>query len=261
MVRRPHRVRGRGRYCQARSRLELMTRHPTARRVRRESTGTDDVFVAQVFETSAWAREHGRTLVFGGIAAALLIVLSLWYVGSRRSLAERASTELTPLRAQVQAGNTQAAIPQLEEYLARFGGTDAADEARLMLAQAYLTAGQTDRAGEVLSEVDEDLDNPMAVNALMLRAAAFETARTPHRAEELYLRVADGAPFLYQRQDALDNAARVRMTSNNPAGAADLYRRLLDETPEEDQLRSIFEMRLGEALAAASSGAVTPTAN
>jgi tetratricopeptide (TPR) repeat protein len=236
-----------------------MTRHPTARRVHRDDTGTDDAFVAQVLETSFWAREHARILVIGGIAAALLVIFGLWYISSRRALAERASTELTPLRAMVQSGNTQAAIPQLEQYLARFGGSDVADEARLMLGEEYLVTGQTQKALDVLAEVDTDLENPMAVNALMLRASALEGSRQAHRAEELYLRVADGAPYPFQQRDALDNAARIRMESNNPAGAAELYQRLLDELPEADPLRGVFELRMAEARAAAAvPAAATP---
>lgn len=236
-----------------------MTRHPTARRVHRDDTGTDDAFVAQVLETSFWAREHARILVIGGIVAALLVIFGLWYTSSRRSLAERASTELTPLRALVQGGNPQAAIPQLEQYLTRFGGSSVADEARLMLAEEYLATGQTQKALDVLAEVDADLENPMAVNALMLRASALE-GQQAHRAEELYLRLADEAPFPFQQRDALDNAARIRMESNNPAGAAELYQRLLDELPETDPLRGVFALRMAEARAAAAARAAPAAA-
>ena len=228
-----------------------MTRHPTARRVHRESNTSEDAFVAQVVETSFWAREHARILIVGGIVAALLIVFALWFVNSRRTLAERASTELTPLRSLLQAGNAQAAIPQLEQYLARFGSAPAADEARLMLGEAYLLGNQPARASEVLENVDEDFDNPMAINAMMLRAAALEATQQAHRAEELLLRVAANAPLTYQQRDALDNAARIRMESNNPAGAAELYERMLAMVPEEDPVRGVFELRLGEARAAA----------
>lgn len=237
-----------------------MTRHPTARRVHREHAGPDDVFVGQVLETSVWAREHSRTLLIGGIAAVVLIVFGLWYVSSRRSLSERASTELTPLRALVQSGNTQAAIPQLEQYLARFGGAPVADEARLMLAQSYLASNQAPQALETLEDVDDDPENPMGVNALMLRAAAYETTQAPHRAEEIFLRIADEAPHLFQKQDALDNAARIRMASNNPAGAAELYERALELTPEAHPARGVFELRLGEARAAATAGGAGPGA-
>jgi tetratricopeptide (TPR) repeat protein len=230
-----------------------MTRHPTARRVHRRSTGTDDAFVAQVVETSFWAREHARVLLIGGIVTAIVVLFALWYVSSRRSLAERASAELTPIRALVQAGNAQAAVPQLEQYLTRFGATPTADEARLMLGEAYLVGNQTPKAAEVLEEIDEDFDNPMSVNALLLRAAALESSQQAHRAEELYLRIGGEAPFSYQRRDALDNAARIRMASNNPAGAAELYRRILDAMPETDPARGVFELRLGEAEATAAS--------
>jgi hypothetical protein len=50
-----------------------MTRHPTARRVHRQDSAPDDAFIAGVLETSAWAKQHSRTLIVGGIIAAVVI--------------------------------------------------------------------------------------------------------------------------------------------------------------------------------------------
>lgn len=231
-----------------------MTRHPTARRVHREESAPDDVFVARVLESTAWAKRHSRTLIIGGIIAAVLLLSLFLVLKQRADRRANAARDLTQVRAVALGGEPQAAISQLEAFLAQYDGTPAAGEARLLLGRAYVQAGQYDRARETVQRVARDVDTDMGVNAALLLAAAHENAGEPQRAEELYLRVAGDARFLFQRQDGLDNAARVRLQQGDAAGAAELYRRLVEMTPESSAERQIFELRLGEAVAAEAAG-------
>jgi hypothetical protein len=98
------------------------------------------------------------------------------------------------------------------------------------------------------------------MNAALLMATIHEMAQEPHRAQEIYLRIADDGRFLFQRQDALDNAARISLQRGDAAGAADLYQRLLDITPSSNTERPVFELRLGEALALAAVGGTSSAA-
>ncbi|HEX6133028.1 MAG TPA: tetratricopeptide repeat protein [Longimicrobiales bacterium] len=233
-----------------------MTRHPTARRVHREAA-PDDVFVARVLETSAWAKHHGRTLVIAGIIAAVVVVGLVYLISSRRALHARAATQLTQVRALAMSGNTQLAVRDLEQFVAEFGGTPSGDEGRLLLAKAYLESGQTSQAQEAVRPVVRDLDSGLGVNAALLLAAAHEAAQEPHRAEEVYLRIGEEARFLFQRQDALDNAARLRLQRGDAAGAVQLYERLVEMTPVGNAERPIYELRLGETRALAAIGGPT----
>ena len=231
-----------------------MTRHPTARRVHRQDSAPDDVFVARVLETSAWAKQNSRMLIIGGIVAAVVIVGLLYFVTSRRANEAQAATQLTQVRAVAMSGNHPLAIRELEQFLGRFDGTAAADEARLMLAQSYLQTGQAQQARETVAPLARNLDSGLGINAALLLAATYEAAQEPHRAEEVFLNIAEEARFLFQRQDALDNAARIRLQRGEPAGAVELYRRLLEMTPQSNTERPIFELRLGEALALQATG-------
>ncbi|MGH7448567.1 MAG: tetratricopeptide repeat protein [Longimicrobiales bacterium] len=234
-----------------------MTRHPTARRVHRQDSAPDDVFVARVLETSAWAKHNSRRLVVGGIVAAVVVLGLLYFFTSRQNERTQAATQLTQVRAVALSGNNQLAVRELEQFLARFGGTPAADEARLMLGRAYLESGQVQLAQDAVQPLARNLDSGLGINAALLMANSYEAAQEPHRAEELYLRLADEAPFLFQQQDALDNAARIRLQRGDAAGAAELYQRLLDITPMSNTERPIFELRLGEAQALAAVGGAT----
>jgi predicted negative regulator of RcsB-dependent stress response len=240
--------------------FEDMTRHPTARRVHRQDAQPDDIFVARVLETSAWAKQNSRMLVIGGIVAAVLIIGLFYFVTSRRATNAQAAAQLTQARAVALSGNNQLAIRELEQFLARFGGTPSADEARLMLGRAYLEVGQVQQAQSTIEPIAGDLGSGLGINAATLLATSYEAAQEPHRAEAIYLEMAEDARFLFQRQDALDNAARIRLQRGDAAGAAELYRQLLEITPESNPERPIFEMRLGEALTQAAIGGTTNAA-
>jgi predicted negative regulator of RcsB-dependent stress response len=233
-----------------------MTRHPTARRVHRQEA-PDDAFIAGVLETSAWAKQHSRTLIIGGIIAAVAITSLVLFLTSRSNQRAQAATQLTQVRAVAMSGNAALSIRELEQFLARYGNTPAAAEARLLLGRAYLENGQVQQAQQTVQSLARNLREPMGVNAAFLLAAAYEAAQEPHRAEDVYLRAANDAPFLFQRQDALDNAARIRLQRGEAAGAVELYQRLLELTPQANTERPIFELRLGEAQALATSGAAS----
>ncbi|HSJ07668.1 MAG TPA: tetratricopeptide repeat protein [Longimicrobiales bacterium] len=237
-----------------------MTRHPTARRVHRDSE-PDDAFVAGVLETTVWAKQHSQKLIIGGIIAAVLIAATLLFVMNRRSTAEQAAGQLTLVRAAALSGDPQAAIPALEQFLDDFGGTPQAGEVRLMLGRAYLEAGRAQDAIATVESTARDVNSEYGANAAYLLAFAHEAAQEPHRAEEVFLRLGENSNFLYIQQDALDNVARIRLQRGNPAGALEIYQRLIDLSPEGSSERQVFELRLGEAMAAAAAGnTATPEA-
>lgn len=228
-----------------------MAKHPTSRRVHRDAE-TEDAFVARVVEYTEWARRHSRAVTVGAVVLVLLLAGFLYYQNYQTSLRNRAISRLTEIQQTAASGNAALAIRDLEGFLDSFGGTTAAGEARLMLAQLYLEGGRHQEAAEVVSPLAEDLDEPLGVSAAFLRAAAHEESDRGPDAERVYLRIAEGTDLAFQRERALSHAARIRMAAGNPAGAAELYRRLLDSVEEDDPQRGLYEMRLAEATAAAA---------
>jgi tetratricopeptide (TPR) repeat protein len=236
-----------------------MTRNPTAtaRRVRTDSS-FDEAFVARAFEASTWASRNRQKVTIAAVAFAVAILGLIWYAHYRNTLADKATTELTRVRATVQSGNTQLAITDLQKYLDRFGGTETADEARLMLAQQYLISSQAQKAVDAIKPAAGHENTAEGAQASFILAQAYEAAKSTENAEKEYLALADQAPYLYMKQDALDNAARLRMQRNNAAGAAELLQRLLDITPQTAPERDVFQLRLGEALLAAGKTVPPP---
>ena len=86
-------------------------------------------------------------------------------------------------------------------------------------------------------------------------AAAQEANKQPEQAERTYLRLADNAVFDFQKREALDRAARLRLDRGNAAGAAQLYERIIatfdEDDPQNAVERAVYQMRLAEIRAQA----------
>jgi predicted negative regulator of RcsB-dependent stress response len=214
----------------------------------------DDIVLARAIEFSNWARANIR-LVVGGAAAVLVIVVALlWWRADRAAREERAAMEFMQLEQTVVSGNTALAARELDQYIARFGGTDYADEARLVLARLHLQGGQPAAALSALEPLASDPgSSPLATQAAVLYASAQEAAGQRDAAIESYLAVAREAELDYQRAEAFASAARLRTLSGDHAGAAELYARAAELAKEETPDRTIYEMRRAEAEARARS--------
>lgn len=229
--------------------------HPTAHRIPRDvQPSSDDIFVERVLETSAWAKENSRLLIVGGTVVLLLLLGFLYYRSYSTRLRNTAESQLSAIRPTVVSGNAALAVRDLEAFVARFGNTPAADEARLLLAQAQLNAGQAQQAIEPIQSMAANLDTPMGVSAAFLLGAAQEASAQQDQAVATYERIASGATHDFQKVRALDSAARVRFEQGNPGAAVQLYDRILNLLPEGDPERPVYQLRRAEAAARAPAG-------
>lgn len=234
----------------------MAQRHPSSRRRGGDSKTQepDDVFVAKVLELSNWARANSQTLILVGVALVILVGGILYYANFSRTLEQQAVGQLEQIHQTMQLGDPATARAQLTQFLERFGGTAAAGEARLALAELEMRQDQPDQAIQVLDASKLSVNDPMGVQIETLKAKAYEAAGRPQDAERAYLRVADAAELDFQRVDALADAARVRSARGDARGAAELYQRILDDLGPDSPDRGLYQMRLAEAQAAASTG-------
>ena len=232
-----------------------MARHPTSRRVQRQNTEPDDVFVERVLETSVWAKENAKLLIIAATALVVIVSGFLYYRNYTVRLRSAAETQLSTIRQAVVSGNSALAIRDLEEYMIRFGGTDAGPEAIVLLGRAYLDNNEPQKAIDLLSEPARNLARPLGASTAFLLAGAYEAAIQEDRAVQVYLDIADRAPFDYQKHEALDNAARIRLETGDAGGALELYDRLLLLLEDTDPLRPVIQLRRGEAAARAQGTA------
>ncbi|MFW6199102.1 MAG: tetratricopeptide repeat protein [Gemmatimonadota bacterium] len=228
---------------------------------RQGSDSPEDALSARLLSLGAWARENTQVVVISGIILAIAAAAGLYYYNFQQDVRMQAAEEFERIQQTVVGvGDTQTALTELQTFLDRFGDTPLAPEARLLLAEAHLNEGSPQQAIETLQPVVGNLGPPIAIQAAFLLGSAYEEAGQYGDAEELYLRIADEAELTFQVRNALAAAARMRAESEDYAGAAELYRRILDTyddqeeaegTPEGD--RATYRLRLAEMEAMADS--------
>lgn len=91
----------------------------------------------------------------------------------------------------------------------------------------------------------------MGAQAFLLKGKAQEAVGDLQAAEETFLAVADEARMTFERNEGRAQAARVRTTMGDFAGAAELYESILAGLEPSDPERGLYEMRLGEVEAQA----------
>lgn len=231
-----------------------MAKHPTSSRVHREDHGPDDAFVTTIKRGYEWGRENSRAVGVVLAVVAVVAIGALWFTTQQRQLESQAAARFTQVQQSIASGNSQLAIRDLQAYLDRFGGTETADQARLLLAAILLGEDRAQEAIAALGDLPDDLDVPFGLAAARLQAAAHEAAGDYEDAVGAYQRIASRARFPFERREALADAARVRLQNGEPDGAARLYQQVVDSFAADEQGRGYYEMWLAEARAQARNG-------
>lgn len=239
----------------------MAKRHPGQRRrltQHNKSDEDDDIFIAKVLEFWTWARTNQHFLTITAVIAVLGVAGFLYYRSYRKGLVAQAGTQLEQIQQSLALADTAGARSQLQVFITRFGGTPYEDEARLLLGEIALEKGTPKQAQTVLQPIAESPGTPLELQAAGLLARSYEQENRWKDAEDLYLRIADRSNLDFQVQGALANAARIRASHGDEAGAAKLYQRILDSLSENAPNRGLYEMRLAEVTAAEHAPAETP---
>ncbi len=228
-----------------------MARHSTVRQ--RTPAVEEDTFVSGVLEATDWTRRHGR-IILGAIVAIVVIIAGVMYYRSYRSALEaKAAGDLDCIRAIAASGNIPLATRQLTQFVAKYSGTHAGDEGRVMLAQSMLDQGNAKGAIPIVDPLASDMNDPLGPTAALLLGAAYEASNDYSKAIATYARIGDKAPYEFQRREALEDVARLKLQHNDAAGAAAVYTQILGAIPDTATGRSVYEMRLAQAQAQAEA--------
>lgn len=225
-----------------------------------QSDTLEDSISARLVAVTEWARQNNQVVIIAGIVLAIGVAAGLYYYDFRQDVRMQATEEFERIQQTVVGvGDTQTALTELQTFLDRFGDTPLAPEARLLLAEAHLHEGSPEQAIQTLEPVVGNLGRPISIQAAFLLGSAYEEADRYGDAEDIYLRIAEEAELTFQIRNALADAARIRASTDNYAGAADLYRRILDTFEDDDEGaatdagdRAIYRLRLAEMEAMAN---------
>jgi len=204
--------------------------------------------VAPVVQTSAgesileWARVNANKLTVGGIIIVAVAAIGMLWRASAEKKEIRASQALASAQAVVQSGNAALAQSDLQALLRRYGGTSAAIQARLLLAQVYFGEGKVD---EGLKELDA-IGSPglYAASVHALKAAGLEQAGKPADAATQYEQAAEAATTPLAKAAYRSDAARAYLAAGNTDAAKRIWEAMA--TDDSNPLAGEARVRLGE---------------
>ena len=196
--------------------------------------------------TIEWISKHRRR-VTGTLAAVLVIAAGVWMtVQYQRNKQAQAERSLNEARVAAQSGNLPLAASDLSRLIATHGGTAAADEAFILLAQVRLIQDQPSLAvQELRGALSGGLETQFRAPAYGLLGTAEEQLGNMAAAGEAYETAAEESWYTFLKAQYLSDAGRVYWAAGDTTRALEAYERVLDEF-EDSPSSTEARVRLGE---------------
>ena len=192
-----------------------------------------------------WARLYARELSIAGvILLALIAVLWLYRYSSQQQL-QQADAQLAHPEQMLLEGNIPAAQTDLKRIMIRFGGTPAATQASMLLAQTYYGQGKfVDGLAALEKAPRSGASKPFAAGVEGLIADGYSEQGKYQDAATHYLAAAAATPYPNDQAHWKAFAARSYVNAADTTHAVAIWRDLAknDTSPEAAEAK----LRLGE---------------
>ena len=205
-------------------------------------SATTDAAADQPFLTP----QRIRALGIAG-AAFLVVALVVWFVitAGRRKEAYAAQA-LEQARDAAAQANFGVAVQGFTRVVSTFGGTPAAFEANLGIAQTHLVAGQNELAVNSLTAFLKTNPPPeYAASGNALLGTAYENLDKFAEAEAAYRKSADMATMDHLKAGALLDAGRAARLAKKPDEAKAIYNEIIAKYPKTGAITEA-QVRLAE---------------
>jgi predicted negative regulator of RcsB-dependent stress response len=189
-----------------------------------------------------WARVNSSKLSIGGIVVVALAAVGFLWRASADKKEVRASQALASAQAVAQSGNAALAQSDLQALLRRYGGTSAAIQARLLLAQVHFGQGKVEDGLRELNEIKSPGLYAASVHAM--RAAGLEQAGKPAEAAPEYEKASEGAATPLAKAAYRSDAARAYLAAGNRDAAKRIWESIAGD--DSSPLAGEARVRLGE---------------
>ena len=201
-------------------------------------------------QTIEWIAKYRRQ-VTGTLAAVIVITAGVWMtVQYQRNKGAQADRSLNEARVAAQSGNLPLAASDLSRLIATHGGTAAADEAFILLAQVRLIQDEPSLAvQELRGALSGGLETQFRAPAYGLLGTAEEQLGNMAAAGEAYERAAEESWYTFLEAQYLSDAGRVYWAAGDTTRALEAYERVLSEF-EDSPSSTEARVRLGELRAA-----------
>ena len=193
-----------------------------------------------------WFNLHSKKVGWIVTGIALLAVGGWFYIRSQDLKSERAEKAYFEAQRSVFAGNLPLAESDLRKMITRYDGTNAAIEARLLLAQVLYNQGKYQQGVDELKKSEGDISgsDDFASSGHIVIAGGLEQLKKFKEAAEQYEKAAKAARFDSDRQRFESLAARAYLTGGDTAKARTLWTALGEDS--KGTVAGEARVRLGE---------------
>ena len=193
----------------------------------------------------AWVKRHQQASIWVGVVIVVGAGMAYWNILSARQSEFVAGNALGQARLAFESGNFPLAASELGQITANYSGTNAAQQANLLLAQSRLRQGQAQQAVDLLAKFAPSARSAYQAQAYGLLGDALENLGHPRDAGVAYRSAADHAEMPFMRAQSLSDAGRAFSEGGDTAQATSAYAEIvmkLDSTPNVAEAK----VRLGE---------------
>jgi len=192
-----------------------------------------------------WFKAHKQLTSWLGTILIVGAGLFVWTLSTKRRTEEIASRDLQGARFAFENQNYPLAASELAKVIADYSGTNAAAEARILLANARLLEKQPQQAVTVLKDFAPGAPQAYRAQAYGLLGAAYEDMGKPRDAGEAYENGSAAARLDFLKAQMLSDAGRAWRNAGDTTRAAAAYRRIVTEFGKEG-IAGEAKVRLGE---------------
>jgi tetratricopeptide (TPR) repeat protein len=192
-----------------------------------------------------WLKAHRQITSWVGAILVVGTVLFVWTLSTKRRTEEIASRDLQGARFAFENQNLPLAASELAKVIENYAGTNAAAEARILLANVRLLEKQPQQAVTVLKDFAPGAPQAYQSQAYGLLGAAYEDMGRPRDAGEAYENGSATARLDFLKAQMLSDAGRAWTNAADTVRAVADYRRIVKEFPKEG-MAGEAKVRLGE---------------
>jgi len=193
----------------------------------------------------AWVKAHRQLSSWVGGIVVVGAGLFIWNLSTQRRSEEIASRDLQGARFAFENQNLPLAASELAKVVENYSGTNAAAEARLLLANVRLLQGQPQQAVAVMKDYAPGAGSAYRAQAYGLLGGAFENMGRFREAGEAYENASAAARLDFMKAQFLADAGRAWTVAGDTAKAVAVYQRILKDFAKEGAATEA-KVRVGE---------------
>ena len=208
----------------------------------------EDKLVTIAFRFTEFIQKRSKEFLIAGAAVVVVVLIVLFLISSNRSRNQKAAELLGKARVELESGEFQNGLADLQDVLRRYGGTKAAAEARYLLANSYYYSRDYDQALRYFQDFIKKYSkaDPMVLSGALAGVAdCYMQKGVFEPAAEYYLKAAEKSSDEFSAPDYLLSAAQAYKQANQPDKAKELYERIIQKYPAAKNVSSV-RMELAE---------------